>query len=67
MKKITLGVIFIFTIALCFGQTRSRSAKSGKYVTKEYSSKHPSTTVNEGTKSSKGSAAPKTSSQRRKK
>jgi FMN-dependent NADH-azoreductase len=27
--------------------TRSRSAKTGKYVTKEYAKKHPSTTVTE--------------------
>lgn len=31
-------------------QTKSRSAVSGRYVTKSYSKKHPKTTVNETVK-----------------
>lgn len=60
--------IVIYTCALClammnfsFAQssskntTRTRSAKTGQYVTKSYGKKHPSTTVNERSKPRKSS------------
>ena len=51
MKKIILLlVIILLNNPNCFSQEKSRSAKSGKYVTKEYAKKHKSTTYTSKTK-----------------
>ena len=51
MKKIIL--LLVITLCInpnCFSQEKSRSAKSGRYVTKEYAKKNKSTTYTSKTK-----------------
>ncbi len=51
MKKIImLTVIAIMINTNCMSQEKSRSAKSGKYVTKEYAKKHKATTYTSKTR-----------------
>ncbi|ENA1790630.1 hypothetical protein [Flavobacterium psychrophilum] len=51
MKKIImLSVIALMINANCLSQEKSRSAKSGRYVTKEYASKNKSTTYTSKTR-----------------
>lgn len=51
MKKIiTLSVIALMISANCFSQEKSRSAKSGRYVTKKYAAENKSTTYTSKTR-----------------
>jgi hypothetical protein len=50
MKKVTLLVLIVSIFSVSFSQnkkssTQSRSAKTGKFVTKGYADKHQATTV----------------------
>lgn len=49
-KIIMLSVISLMINSTCFSQEKSRSAKSGKYVTKEYAKKNKSTTYTSKTR-----------------
>lgn len=54
MKK---SLIILLVLLVCnttiYGQEKSRSAKTGRYVTKSYAKKHKSTTYTSKTKSKK--------------
>ena len=54
MKKLIILALGVFAFLFSFSQskqspTKSRSAKTGQYVKKDYAKKHPATTVNEKT------------------
>lgn len=54
MKK--TSILFLISILICsysFSQERSRSSKTGRYVTKKYAKEHKSTTYTSKTKKSK--------------
>lgn len=54
MKKIfIITLILLANNMITYGQERSRSSKTGKYVTKEFANKHKSTTYTSKTKSKK--------------
>ena len=54
MKKIIIVALMLFVNCIqTFSQEKSRSAKTGKYVTKDYAEKHKSTTYTSKTKSKK--------------
>lgn len=54
MKKILIiSLLLLANNMTLYSQEKSRSAKTGRYVTKEYAKKHKSTTYTSKTKSKK--------------
>ena len=51
MKKVfIIALLFLLNNNVTFSQEKSRSAKTGKYVTKDYAKKNKSTTYTSKTK-----------------